>query len=971
MRTTKGFTLVEIVMAVVLIGVIFAAAFVFLRGGSQAADAATEHSQEGSIANLAASGIESLLENAAYPGDLFRIEDPVREADPQRFTFVSNVRDPGTGGLEDVITIANSQGSITVTDGNGDDLVLPVRDAEITFSYTDAFGETAVDLSSVRTIYFTITMASGMEYNGYSTPYNLELAGLSLSDYKDIYEESGGLLGRWTEYKFEEDFENHPGFVFEDDMEGGFVWEPVIQEDFESIASWTNNWETWLSDPGYGRVQRLNDASIAYEASNCLVTDCWKSGVSTNMAIWTVDISDYTDTDLRLRFNWREANDGLDYEDGVFLPIFSAGDTIEIDIEGFSGFSNRDNKDWTYWTNALGRIVVSQDYPTDGNYLNMDSRRNGGANECRVMKSYDLSAYSGSSDVWLQYDFTDRGDETSTGDFIGIMSGSIQGDPVAHVDLNPGSFPNGSWITREVDLDQLAPAGYDWSDFRIVFAQEDNDPTTSAVGMDGISIDNVRIVENIADSWDLSNRMLQAPSLFQAWEEAIIDLTAEAASAGIPFSNDFQIGFCSKNLHPFDLNGILFDAIYIDARNFGMAGWTHGVWPGYTEDQWIAVDNQADAYKGDWYYSVGGTANYNTTPTRAWLQSPEIDLTSFSTGERIAIAFFHKYDFGNAGGGCNVLISGDNGATWDLVAPYFGYYTNAVASLGGQPGWTGQNYGWGSTGPSSYDFAVFDITDYAGDTVLLRFNYGTAGESHGGWQVDYCRSRAGADWPQVDMNGGGFDWFAYSNSGAPDPTWTPNGSYWAGNDMSLVSPWDREYENNQNNFLLSPPVCFDNDTGAGIYSYIEFIASPGTELNYDYARLEVAPFSEVAPASWFELCEFHGSSTGFTTFRYRLDNLPAGFVWPANNTVLFRWRMTSDGSNTAAGWNLDDIRCFTTETWLPDMFDGTAVVDGESGARPVESVRGKPFAPGAAPYHGQYRVAPLYVPDPRRLLEGH
>lgn len=57
--------------------------------------------------------------------------------------------------------------------------------------------------------------------------------------------------------------------------------------------------------------------------------------------------------------------------------LLQAGDTTVVDIEDFSGFRNGFSKDWTYWTDDYGQIVVTQDYPTDGNYLNMDSRRDG------------------------------------------------------------------------------------------------------------------------------------------------------------------------------------------------------------------------------------------------------------------------------------------------------------------------------------------------------------------------------------------------------------------------------------------------------------------------------------------------------------------------------------------------------------------------------------------------------------------
>lgn len=972
MERVRGFTLVEIMMVVVLIGVIAAAAFLLLRTGTGAADHVADRSVEGTAAMMASSEIEALLANAAYPGDIFRLEEPVSQMEEGSFSFTSNTLNPGELGPEDMVTIENRNGSIVAYDGNDASLMPPVPGAEISFVYTDGTGSETTDPELLRTVSWQMTLESGTVYSGSSTPYNLSLAGLSDNDYREVWIASGGELGRWTDYKFQEDFETHPGYVFEDNMEGGYVWEPILWEDFESAASWANNWETWIDDPGYGRIERVTNASLSYEGSNCLVLDCWKSGLSTEMGIWFVDIADYADTDLRLRFHWRESNDELDYADGVFLPEFVAGDTTVIDIEDFSGFRTLgESRDWTYWTNEYGRITVTQDYPTNGNYVNMDSRRNGGDNECRIMNTYDLSAYSGSSDVWLKYDFTHRGDETSAGDFIGLMDGSIQGVPVAQVALNPAAYPAGSWISRQVDLDELAPAGYDWSDFRIVFAQQDNYPTTSSTGSDGISIDNVQVVDQLAEYWDLTNRILQAPSSFNAWRGDTLDLTGAASSAGVPITDDFEIGFAATTRHPYNIDGILYDAIYIDARNFGMEGWTHGVWPGYTEDEWVAVNNPTDAHTGNWYYAVGGTGNYNTTPTQAWLQSPEIDLTSFSPGDRVAVAFFHKYDFGNAGGGCNVKITADNGATWDIIAPYFGYYTSSVPALNNEPGWTGQNYGWGSSGEASYDFAVFDITDYAGETVRLRFNYGTAGESHGGWQVDYCRSRGGADWPQVALGGSNFDWFAYSNSGAPDPSSTTNGSLWAGNDMSLSGGYDRMYEPNQNNFLLSPPVCFDNDTGAGRYSYIEFIASPRTYDAGDVVLFECTAFGVVAPPSWFQVFSAYGVAGNFETFRYRIDWLDPTIVWPpsANQTVLFRWRMLSNGdSDTHGGWNLDYIRCYTTDQYLPDIFYGTPVLDGETDYGdltivPVENVR-EPYSTLPP------RVSPLDIPGEfRRRLE--
>ena len=934
MKTSKGFTLVEVIMVVALIGIIIGATVFFLRGGLNAADSATENSVDRSITQNAASEIELFLGNLGYPGHLLRIEEPILELSENSISFYSNINDPTTFDLEDKIIISSSDGNITIQDGNGNNLMTPVPDAQIAFNYVDATGQQTLDPLAVRTVDFTITMDSGFQYNGYASPYNLELVGLSDEEYEEAFSSSGGADGRWELTKFEEDFEFSGTMIYEDSMEGELVWVPALEEDFESITSWANDWETWSSEPN-GRVERYNESSMAYDGEYFLGLDCSSNGWNNNMAIWNVDLSSYIGDDLRLHYYWMESSNGRRDQDGVFLPEFIPGDTVIIDEEDFTSFRNDYKKGWTYWTNDYGRIVVTQDYPIDGNYLNMDSRRSGSRNYCRIMNSYDLSAYSSSSDVWLTFDFTDRGDENHwNDDFVGIMEGSIQDDPLARFRLRPQNYVDGSWYTIEVDLDELVPSGYDWSDFRIAFSQRDNDVTNSIDGSDGISIDNVTIINRENSEWQFINRMRQVPWNFSSWTEVSIDLDSASSAAGVPFSSSFDIGFGQRGNRPYPDDGIMVDGISIDKQEWGMVGWTHGVWDPYTVDEWEAVEDASNANQGSWYYAVGGTGNYTATPTQAWLEAPELDYTGYSVGDRIALSFFHKYDF-STGAGCNVKISDDDGATWNIIAPYYGYYESSVPGLSDEPGWIGTSYHFSTPG-DYYQFGVFDVSAYAGKTIRVRFNYGIAGGSSAkaGWLIDGFRTIEDADWPQSIWKGTA-DWWVYTASpGIADPSTTPGGSRWAGNDM--YDGWhngkfyDTEHAYNTINMLVSPPVTFheDNGSGDGVYSYIEFIGCPRIDPNVGTLYLLASAYSELAPDSYRILFWHQGYQANWGRYRFRVDNqngTPP--VWTANKTIVFRWALLSDTTSSPllGGWNLDDIKCFTTDTYYPNLVNGVVI----------------------------------------------
>lgn len=961
MSGKRGFTLVEGLVALTILGVVLAALFFFIRGTQHAGDAVAREAAE-SDAGLEATNLENLLANTGYMGDVFPgAWQPVLHAGTDRMVIVANLTRPEAFGPEDTLTIQSAGGMVTVRDASGEDFMRPFQ-GEATFSYYDASGSEVTDAGQVRRIDYAFVSGQGARVTGSVAPMNLAVCHdpeMLLAMYES-YHDGGG--SRFEREVFFENFEVPTTFIFEDAMEAGWMWVPMITEDFESPASWSNNWVTW-TESGNGRVRRWTN-SEAFEGLSCMALDCETPGASTQMAVWSVNLSGYSWTDsLRLHLNWREFNDSWDAVDGVYLTEWIPDAQVEILSEDFGAFRNGFPRSWTFWTDDYGRVQIANSWPKlpdGGNYLNLDTRRQGYTGTSRVMTTLDLSPYAGSTDLEVSFDMCSRGSPNSA--FIGIMGpGGITSTPVATHQLNPGAYPAGSWARITIDLDALIPVGYDLANTRIVFAQQGTGATVAFNANGGVSFDNVLVSEGTSGYWDMSHKIISAPDNFPNWTTASVNLSQAAQNAGIPFSGSFLIGFAQRGDQSMPNSGIAFDQISIDNRGWGMSGWTHGSWPGYVTDEWLPSNHAA--YNGAWCFAVAGNQNYQQTPTRAWLQSPEIDLTGYPAGHRIAIAFFHRYSFGSTGDGCNVKITSNGGESWNLIVPYWGYYTAAVPALGMEPGWTGTN-------GTIWNFSVIDITQYAGQKVRIRFNYGTVGNSSNpGWEVDYTRSRPGADWPQIiwGYTQAKADWFAYSTvtSGTADPTWTPNGSRWAGNDMGNWGIWNLQYENDQHNALITPPIFYNNDM-SDTFAYVEFYASPRFEQNYDFGYVEVARFSEIAPHQfndWHPLVTLHGESSGWGHYRYRVDNLPST-VFGTNRTVVFRWRMTSDGSIVRGGWNIDRLRFFSTDTWLPNVTHGA--INGRYPGRLMPSEGDKPAdgpVPSRHPLYENPVVLPAYTPS--------
>ena len=919
MTKRRGYSLAEMAIVVAILGVVLAAVYLFFFQHSDAARDIAQSNRTMIDSRMAMDEVEGFLRNAGLVSASPESDwHPVQMAAKESITYIANIEEPQLMGPEDTLTLSrDDQNRLVVTDANGDMVYQGSISADMTLSYLDGNGEllepevllSQAGRDRIRQIGALINASEGGSTSTSRTfsPPNLAFSGGTFR----FDDETASRGGTDDENFLYEDFEtSSPVFAWEDSIELGVGWVPVWTEDFESSSSWFNNWIFYSEDNG--RIQR-NGSIVPHGGTYSMRMDASPTSIySLNAGIWKTDLSSFDENtdELRLHFWWK-GYDEAQPQDGVFFPEYTAESITMLDSEDFSGFRFDARGDWTYWNSAYGNIVVTEDWPYDGNYINMDSRVTGQAAQNRIMWESDLSAYSASDDLEFRFYFTDRGDQndnTATGDFIGLagvegISGTIT--PVDY--LYPEMYPDGTWLLRTADLDAAVPGGYDWSQFRIVIGQAGDQSTTSQFADGGISIDNVSVWENaLADT--AFNDQLLGGDPGSSWEEASIDLDQMARIFSNPFSADYHIAFCQYDNYAWGSDGIAWDDISIDRSDTTILGWTHGAYSG--NDQWMASEHASSHGSACWSINAGD--DYDSGTHHAWLETPEIDLTAYAGEDRISFSFRHQYEWAGDGDGGQVLIWNEATSNWDLLIPYMGYYTNDIPGLSTSAGWTGSTSDW--------NYCVMDITAYAGQTIKVRFEYGLMGPLVGdGWDIDYCRVMLGVDWPQVIFYSAGeeyADWWITSPSGIGDPAVAGEGSRSAGNDLVDGGLWDTYYENNLHNALVSPPVAFDNSSGS--FYYIEFLNCLRTEIGYDTGYLEMAAFGEtIHDTTYVGIAEWGGNSTDWWTTRIYLAPYLA---MVSSDTVVFRWRMEADGSASSyGGWNVDSIACFSSTVPLPEI----------------------------------------------------
>ncbi|MCD6101650.1 MAG: choice-of-anchor J domain-containing protein, partial [Candidatus Cloacimonetes bacterium] len=165
--------------------------------------------------------------------------------------------------------------------------------------------------------------------------------------------------------------------------------------------------------------------------------------------------------------------------------------------------------------------------------------------------------------------------------------------------------------------------------------------------------------------------------------------------------------------------------IFLNIENFELddGGYTSNNPSGW---QWgHATAGPPSAHSGE---NLWGTVlNGNYIDNASWtLDTPDVTLTSAVS----TLMFYHWYNTENSWDGGNVKISTDGGTTWTVIIPEGGYPDDSIVGLGGEPGYTANSGGW--------VVAVFDLADYIGETVQLRWDFGTDSSVHSypGWYID-------------------------------------------------------------------------------------------------------------------------------------------------------------------------------------------------------------------------------------------
>lgn len=212
------------------------------------------------------------------------------------------------------------------------------------------------------------------------------------------------------------------------------------------------------------------------------------------------------------------------------------------------------------------------------------------------------------------------------------------------------------------------------------------------VTIDKIEPNDICEIKFTLNTSSLNASVTQIPILFSAIP---INGTSTSASFNVQYNN--PVAF-----EDFELN---------NGSLTSETGWTWG------------TPAQVTPFSGTKVWATNLSGNYPDLVTYN-LYTPKYIL-----GANSQLQFVHNYVCEYNYDGANVSISTSNGTTWTLLTPQSNYNSNALNGLNGEAGWTGNSGGW--------QLATFDLTQFAGQTAMFRFRFGSDGQTNGpGWFID-------------------------------------------------------------------------------------------------------------------------------------------------------------------------------------------------------------------------------------------
>ena len=199
----------------------------------------------------------------------------------------------------------------------------------------------------------------------------------------------------------------------------------------------------------------------------------------------------------------------------IFFEDFegTGADTYTVNTTGLTGAL-----EWDYGNAISGqgrlRMFAGTGFAKNGTRAaTMDRDPSGTTQINYLILNLDMSAYTVTDSILLNFSFMDHGDETSTNDVVWVR-GNNGAAWINIYNLLPGTATNGVY-NDIIGLDisgALAGAGQNYSaSFQLRFGQEDNFPATSTTGTDGITFDDIELVSTVTLANDAGITQITAP----------------------------------------------------------------------------------------------------------------------------------------------------------------------------------------------------------------------------------------------------------------------------------------------------------------------------------------------------------------------------------------------------------------------------------------------------------------------------